>query len=83
MSIDKYDVTQFRGKGNAIYVVEFINKEFPPLTWNLIAIKIIKSLRKFKLRPSAISENDEFTDEVLREINNILVSNYNSKLPIF
>ena len=81
--MSKYDNSKFRGEGNALYIVEYIKKELPPMAWNLIAIKLMKYLMKYKLRATSLTEKDEFPEEILTEINTILNKDFNKSLPIF
>ena len=83
MYVEQYDNSKFRGAGNALYVVKFIEQECPPLAWNMIAVKIMKHIVKENLNAVGLKDGDEFPDYLLTEINNLLQADYQTKLPIY
>lgn len=57
---------KFRGEGNALKVKAYIGDHFQPLTWNLIALKCIKTMAKKKVSPTNLDANSEFDEQLPR-----------------
>lgn len=77
-----YDKAKFHGPGNGKQVVDFINNECPPLTWNMVAVKLMGEIVKANLKALHIGPSDEFPDSLLISINNLLKSDYGKELPL-
>ena len=72
----------FIGPGNAVRIQSFIEKEFPPLTWNILSLKMMKLLVKKKINTFNLDATSEFDNEILQEINQLLLERNNKGLQI-
>lgn len=64
-------------------VIDWMNKEMPPLTWNIVSIKIMKLLVQQGISTKNISDETLFNDATVTEINRILKETYKKELPNF
>lgn len=74
-------MSKLKGPGNGVFIKDFINDNLPPMTWNIVAVKVMKQMVEAKLKATAISPTDEFPDALVEAIDNVLQTQYNSSLP--
>jgi len=74
-------MSKLKGPGNGIFIRDFITQNLPPMTWNIVAVKVMKLMVKHKLKATAIAPTDEFPDEIVSAINDVLQTQYNVSLP--
>jgi hypothetical protein len=65
----------------ATRVIEWINREMPPLTWNIVSIKIMKTLVQQGISARNINDDTVFNETVVNEINRILKETYKKEMP--
>ena len=73
-------MSNLKGPGNGAYIRDYIQKNLPPMTWNIVAVKVMKLMVKHKLKATAISATDEFPDELVSAINEILTNEYQTQI---
>jgi hypothetical protein len=76
-------VNSLTGKGNALKVMRYIQENFLPLTWNIIAMKCIKLMIQKKVSPTNMNAESEFDSELLEAIHRTLLETQGKGLPIF
>lgn len=74
-------MSKLKGPGNGIFIKDFITSHLPPMTWNIIAVKVMKLFVKHKLKVTTIAPTDELPDEIVEAINQILNEQYSTQLP--
>lgn len=67
---------------NGREVYNWIIKNLPPLTWNILAVKAGDQFINHGIDPYNISENTTFKPELVTEINFFVKSYYNKELPM-
>jgi len=71
--------TPYKAKGKEIY--EWINRNFPPLTWNIMAVKIGECFLDSGINPFNLNEEVVFDEKLVENINFFLGCYYDQKLP--
>lgn len=74
-------MSKLKGPGNGIFIKDFITSNLPPMTWNIIAVKVLKLFVKHKLKATAITPSDELPEEIVEAISQILNEQYSIQLP--
>ena len=62
-------------------ILDWIDKELPPLSWGVISIKLMKTFMKNGASPRNIDESVVFNDEIVEEIKTLIKNTYNKDLP--
>lgn len=74
-------MSKITGKGNGVFIKDFISGNLPPMTWNIVAVKVMKLFVKYKLKATAVTGDDEFPEELVMAIDTILKEQYKTELP--
>jgi hypothetical protein len=62
-------------------VINWVNENLPPLSWQIIAMQNMKVLAKHKIFPSRIEDSTKFNAEILASINSFIKDRYQKELP--
>lgn len=62
-------------------ILDWIDKELPPLSWGVISIKLMKTFMKNGISPRNIDDSVMFNDEIIEEIKVLVKTTYNKELP--
>lgn len=66
---------------SGMLVVKWITDELPPLSWNIIAMKMLSKFVLYEIRPSQISSTTQFPPEIMVEIRKLVHELYGKELP--
>lgn len=66
-------------KGKIIY--NWVHRNLPPLTWNIMAVKIGESFLRNGVDPFDINNQDYFDEDLVNSINFFLKCYYNKEIP--
>ncbi|GEM_PF-3388309 len=69
------------GTTSAQPILAWINEELPPLSWNIIAMKMMRQFLQHKIMPSQVNDHTELPDELVEDIRETIKSLYNQELP--
>lgn len=78
-----YNNSSFRGPGNALYIKDYVDAEFKPLTWNMAAMKCMKIIVQNKINITKIDVNTELPEPVLQALHAALLERSDKGLPIY
>jgi len=62
-------------------VIDWVNQNLPPLSWQIIVMKLMKVLMTNGIRPARIDDSVNFNDEITSAIRDYIKENYQKDLP--
>jgi hypothetical protein len=63
-------------------VVEWVEQNLPPLSWQIIVMQNMKIFLKHKVSPSKFTDNTLLHVEIVESINNSIRERYQKELPV-
>lgn len=69
-------------KNNGKRIYDWVVRNYPPITWNIIAVIIGDRFLENDINPLLISESTVFNSELVSHINAYLEQKYQSGLPL-
>ena len=72
-----------RMKIKADAVIQWVDKNLPPLSWRIIVMKQMKLLLKHKISPANIDGTTYFNEEIMMELKQLIKNDYGKDLPSF
>jgi len=64
-------------------VIKWMDMNLPPLSWRIIAIKMMKILLANNISPAEINGSTYFNDEILKALGAQVKQDYSKELPSF
>ena len=75
-----FEVSSNQYNGKIIY--KWIIRNLPPLSWNILAVRIGEKFLKNGVDPFDISDKTTFDLELVKEINSFVKNNYDKEIPL-
>ena len=64
-------------------IVEWVEKELPPLSWGVISMKMMKGFMAESISPRNIDETTTFSDNLTLDLKKMIAEQYKKELPAF
>lgn len=65
----------------AIKVIEWIEKNLPPLSWSLIKVHNMQTFISNDVQPLKITQDTKFNQEIIQTLKTFIRKKYSAKLP--